>query len=91
MKYKIIKDGQTINTIMADQSFVTAYCAENGYTYQEAPLPEPPEPEPDAQASMAASEYVTRAEFQQFVGSLKASIHEQLAQRTEKEEHHDLH
>ena len=91
MRYEIYENGTLINTIVADESFVNTYCADNGYTYQEAPLPEPPEPEPDAQASMAASEYVTRAEFQQFVGSLKASIHEQLAQRTEKEEHHDLY
>lgn len=45
MRYNILLNGEVINTIVADQSFVTAYCAENGYTYEEAPLPEP-EPAP---------------------------------------------
>ena len=42
----IYENGQLINTIVADESFVSAYCAENGYTY-EAVTPEPvPEPAP---------------------------------------------
>lgn len=47
MRYKIYENGTLINTIVADESFVNTYCADNGYTYQEAPLPEPPEPEPE--------------------------------------------
>ena len=47
MRYKILKDGEVINTIIADEEFVTAYCAKNGYTYEEEILPEPEvEPEP---------------------------------------------
>ena len=46
MRYKIFQNGEQINTIVADESFVSAYCAENGYTY-EAVTPEPvPEPAP---------------------------------------------
>ena len=46
MRYKILKDGEESNTIISDEAFVTAYCAKNGYTFEEAPLPEP-EPTPD--------------------------------------------
>lgn len=46
MDYYIYENGQRINTIVADEAFVSAYCAENGYTY-EAVTPEPvPEPAP---------------------------------------------
>ena len=46
MDYYIYENGQLINTIVADEAFVSAYCAENGYTY-EAVTPEPvPEPAP---------------------------------------------
>lgn len=34
MNYKILKDGEVINTIVADESFVAEYCAENGYTFE---------------------------------------------------------
>lgn len=47
MRYEIYENGTLINTIVADESFVNTYCANNGYTYQEAPLPEPPDPEPE--------------------------------------------
>ena len=48
MRYKILKDGEVINTIVSDEDFCKAYCAENGYTYEEEfiPEPEPTEPEP---------------------------------------------
>ena len=46
-------DGNVVNTIVADQSFVEGYCAENGFTFEEieqdapAPMPDPgPEQEP---------------------------------------------
>ena len=46
MNYKIFQNGEQINTIVADEAFVSAYCAEHGYTY-EAVTPEPvPEPAP---------------------------------------------
>ena len=41
MIYKIMKDGKEINTIVADEAFVTDYCQENGYTFQEMAQPEP--------------------------------------------------
>lgn len=49
MRYKILQDNEEINTIIADEPFVTAYCAANGYTFEEAHLPEfEPIPEPEA-------------------------------------------
>lgn len=48
MRYKILKDGKVINTIVSDEAFVAEYCAENGYTYEKNILPEPePEPMPE--------------------------------------------
>lgn len=35
MRYKIYKDSTIINTIVADEAFVTTYCAQNNYTYEE--------------------------------------------------------
>ena len=47
MRYKIFKDNEHINTIIADESFIIPYCRSNGYTYEEEILPEPePTPEP---------------------------------------------
>lgn len=47
MNYKILKNCEVINTIVADEAFVSAYCAANGYTYQQIAEPEPnPDPEP---------------------------------------------
>ena len=40
MRYKIFKDGERINTIVADESFVTDYCEKNGYVYEADPLQE---------------------------------------------------
>lgn len=48
MRYHIYQDGERINTIVADEGFVTRYCRSHGYTWEAAPLPIPePEPEPD--------------------------------------------
>lgn len=41
MIYKIMKDGKEINTIVADEAFVTDYCQANGYTFEEIHRPEP--------------------------------------------------
>ena len=46
MKYKLLKDGVVVNTIVADQPFVEKYCSENDLTFEEieevipAPAPE---------------------------------------------------
>lgn len=53
MRYKILKDGEVVNTIVGQESFVSAYCVENGYTYEADPLPEPePIPEPEEETSV---------------------------------------
>ncbi|MBQ7094334.1 MAG: hypothetical protein IJN84_07455 [Clostridia bacterium] len=47
MRYKIFKDNEHINTIIADESFIIPYCQSNGYIYEEEILPEPePTPKP---------------------------------------------
>ena len=46
MNYKIYKDGEHINTIVADEEFVKVYCETNGYTY-EFEVQEEPEPTTD--------------------------------------------
>ena len=35
MRYKIFENGVEVNTIIADEDFVSRYCEANGYTYQE--------------------------------------------------------
>lgn len=46
MRYRILKDGELVNTIVSDEAFVTSYCKKHGYTYESLPEPEPvPEPE----------------------------------------------
>ena len=55
MNYKILKNGEVINTIVADEAFVSAYCTANGYTYQQIAEPEPePEPEPTEMEQLRA-------------------------------------
>ena len=34
MNYRIYKNGEHINTIVADEDFVKSYCEANGYTYE---------------------------------------------------------
>ena len=41
MTYYIFKDGAKINSIVADELFVTTYCENNGYTYELATLTTP--------------------------------------------------
>lgn len=44
--YKIFKNGEEINRIVADEAFASAYCDENGYTYTIEPDTTPaPDPE----------------------------------------------
>ena len=40
MRYKIFKDGECVNTIVADEAFCKEYCENNGFTYEADPLPE---------------------------------------------------
>lgn len=55
MRYKILKDGEVINTIVADENFCKTYCEANGYTYKADPLSEPePGPEPTSVDSVKA-------------------------------------
>ena len=51
--YRIFKDGEEINTIVADKVFCALYCEANGYTYELIPEPEPePVPEPEKEPSV---------------------------------------
>lgn len=46
-KYRILKDGEEINRIVASEEFVTSYCEANGYTCEEIieePVAEPETP-----------------------------------------------
>lgn len=43
MTYKLLKDGEVVNTIVGSEAFVFAYCKAMGYTYEE--MPEEPKPE----------------------------------------------
>ena len=52
---KIMQNGVEINRIVADESFVKAYCVENGYSY--TPCPVTPSPAvPTAEDRIAALE-----------------------------------
>lgn len=47
MRYKILKEGEEINTIVSDEAFVTTFCEQNGYTFEEVVVePETVEVEP---------------------------------------------
>ena len=48
MIYKIYKDGDEVNRIVADETFVSDYCAKHGYAYELEPEvePEPVEEQP---------------------------------------------
>lgn len=47
MTYKLLKDGEVVNTIVGSAAFVTAYCEAMGYTYELVPEPPAPDPEPE--------------------------------------------
>ena len=61
MRYKIFKDGEVVNIIVADESFVESYCSKNGYTYEEEIIPEPnptqPAPTTDERLAMLEQQY----------------------------------
>lgn len=46
MRYGIYENDTLINTIIADKTFITAYCKKHGYTYKAAEIPQAPTPEP---------------------------------------------
>ena len=46
MRYEIYQNDTLINTIIADEAFVIAYCEKHGYTYKAAEIPQTPTPEP---------------------------------------------
>lgn len=52
--YKIYKDGEEINRIVANEPFVTNYCEANGYTFEAELVPEP-EPEDDVWEQLDAA------------------------------------
>lgn len=60
--YRIFKDGELINTIVADKAFCALYCDANGYTYElmPEPEPEPVEPEPTTEEILDAMLGVTK-------------------------------
>lgn len=70
MTYKIFKDGKEINRIVADESFMTAYCEKNGYTYEAEPEPTPePEPEPEPEPTETTVYDELDAAYQEGVSS----------------------
>lgn len=42
MRYKIFKDDDLVNIIVADEDFCAAYCERNGYTYEVDVIDETP-------------------------------------------------
>lgn len=53
-KYRILKDGTTINTIVASDEFITSYCEANEYTYEE--IIEEPTVEPETETEPTIDE-----------------------------------
>ena len=80
MRYKIFKDGEVVNTIVADEAFVESYCSKNGYTYEEEILPEPePAPaEPTLEERITELEAVN-AELEDAICEIDAANEERIA------------
>jgi len=58
--YRIFRDGNEINTIVADEAFCSEYCEKNGYTYELMPEePEIVEVEPTTEERVTALEETT--------------------------------
>lgn len=56
MEYYIYFNGDLINTIISEESFVRTYCEKRGYTFAAVnPIPEP-EPEPTLEDRVASIE-----------------------------------
>ena len=61
--YKIFKEGEQINTIVANEEFVEAYAEENGYTYEEEIRSEYEPPiEPEEPTEPTGTDYDEMAE-----------------------------
>ena len=59
MRYKVFNsDHVEINIIEADISFISAYCQDLGYSFEEAPLPEYPE----SQSELTTNERILKLE-----------------------------
>jgi len=58
MVYKLLKDGEVVNTIVASPAFVDAYADQMGYTYEQLPEVEEvlPVPELTTEERLAALE-----------------------------------
>lgn len=69
MRYRIMKGGEVINVIVASEEFVSKYCAENGYTHEEAPLPELEPVKPDSEAELSVWDELDAA-YQEGVNSV---------------------
>lgn len=47
MVYKILKNNELVNTIVADEVFVRKYCDNNGFRFESVEPSQEPEPEPE--------------------------------------------
>lgn len=71
MKYKILKDGEVINAIVAEPDFVEGYCEANGYTYEALAAWDAAHPETPAEGQETAlTEAEMAAAIQEGVGSV---------------------
>lgn len=77
MRYKIMKDGNTVNTIVADESFVKSYCSKNDFTYEEEILPEP-ERKPTPEERIAELKTIN-AELEDALCEMDAANEERIA------------
>lgn len=77
MRYKIIKNDETINTIIADERFVKDYCNKYGFTFEEEILTEP-EHKPTADERIAALK-ATNAALEDALCEMDAANEERMA------------
>ena len=77
MRYKIIKNGETVSTILADERFVKDYCHKNGFTYEEEILPEP-ERKPTPEERIAELEAINE-ELEDALCEMDAANEERIA------------
>lgn len=47
MTYKLLKDGELVNTIVASEDFIIPYAESMGYTFEKVPEEPKPEIEPE--------------------------------------------
>lgn len=74
MVYKLFKDGELVNTIVASPAFVDAYAMAMGYTYELVPETKPePEVEPTPEPTPGDN-----SELEARVAALESAIEEGL-------------